>query len=69
MVIVREGYGATGLKDSWSTDQLAAGKIPFRLGHFYRDEVEALDKDHALAKLPVRPPQVTENGEKSKAND
>jgi hypothetical protein len=55
VVIVREGYGVVGLKDAWEPNQIAAGKIPFRIGHFTQDEIDLLDSDHTVAKLPLRP--------------
>jgi len=54
VVIVREGYGATGLKDAWTREQLTAGKIPFRIGRFSPDEIRLLDTDRTLALLPRR---------------
>ena len=53
-VIVREGFGATGLKDAWTTEELARGCIPFRMGRFTREETEMLDADRTLALLPAR---------------
>jgi hypothetical protein len=55
VVIVREGYGATGLKDAWTREQITAGKIPFRIGRFTPEEIRLLDSDHTLALLPRRP--------------
>lgn len=53
-VIVREGYGVTGVKDAWTAEELRAGKIPFQLGRFTREEIELLDADRSLARLPAR---------------
>lgn len=55
VVIVRQGHGAVGLKDAWTPEEIAAGKIPFRVGRFYKDEIELLDRDHTVALLPPRP--------------
>jgi hypothetical protein len=55
VVIVREGYGATGMKDAWTREQIAAGYITFRIGRFTPDEIRILDSDHTLALLPRRP--------------
>jgi hypothetical protein len=54
IVIVRKGHGAIGLKDAWSRAELAAGRIPFRVGKFYRGEDAMLDADPELALLPSR---------------
>lgn len=54
VVIVRKGKGAVGLKDNWSKKEIKVGKIPFRIGRFYPDEIELLDKDHTRAILPRR---------------
>ena len=55
VVIVREGYGATGLKDAWTLQQIAAGRITFRIGRFSPEEVGLLDRNRTLALLPRRP--------------
>lgn len=54
IVIVREGYGATGLKDGWTEEELRRGCIPFRLGRFTLEESRMLNADPALALLPAR---------------
>ena len=54
VVIVREGYGATGLKDGWTEEELSQGHIPYRMGRFIREEVQMLDADRTLALLPAR---------------
>ncbi len=51
-VIVREGFGATGLKDAWTAEQLAAGCVPFRAGRFTYEESRLLGADPELALLP-----------------
>lgn len=55
VVIVREGHGATGVKSTWTADQIKAGKIPVRVGRFYPGETAMLDNDPSLAVLPRRP--------------
>ena len=55
VVIVREGHGATGLKDALTSEQITAGKITFRVGRFTPEELILLDSDHTLALLPRRP--------------
>lgn len=54
VVIVREGYGATGLKDGWTEEELNQGRIPYRLGRFTSEESKMLDADRTLALLPSR---------------
>jgi hypothetical protein len=53
IVIVREGYGATGLKDGWTKEELQRGRISFRLGRFTLEETSMLDADPTLALLPA----------------
>jgi len=53
-VIVRDSFGAAGVKDSWTPEQLRRGKIPLRIGRFFDDEILLLDKDCTLAQLPAR---------------
>jgi hypothetical protein len=63
IVIVREGHGAVGLKDAWTSEQIQLGKIPFRVGTFTREEIEVLDKNPTLAKLPKRYSDQTKGGQ------
>jgi hypothetical protein len=53
-VIVREGYGAVGVKDAHSPEAVARGAIPFRMGIFTDAERAMLDADPQLARLPSR---------------
>lgn len=55
VVIVREGYGAIGVKDAWTPAQRARGKIHFRVGRFTPTEIRLLDGDPTLALLPREP--------------
>lgn len=52
VVIVRDGHGAAGVKDAWTPEQIQAGKIPLRIGRFSPNEIEMLNKDPTLARLP-----------------
>jgi hypothetical protein len=54
VVVVREGYGAAGVKDAWDVHDEETGRIPLRVGQFYPDEVALLNADPALAVLPAR---------------
>ncbi len=54
VVIVREGYGATGLKDGWTEEELNQGRISYRFGRFTPEESKMLDADRPLALLPAR---------------
>jgi len=54
IVIVREGYGAIGLKDAWTEQELGQGRIPYRLGRFSLEEMKVLDADRTLALLTAR---------------
>ena len=56
-VIVREDFGAAGLKDSWTQEQLVQGRIPLRIGRFTPEEITLLDADPTLATLPADPQQ------------
>jgi hypothetical protein len=53
VVIVREGYGAVGLKDAWTPEQVRRGKIRHRIGRFTPEEWQLLETDPALALLPA----------------
>lgn len=52
VVIVREGYGAVGIKDAWTQDDLAHGCIPYRVGRMTWAEMQLLDENPTLALLP-----------------
>ena len=54
VVIIRDGYGAAGVKDAWTSAELSRGKIRLRVGRFYEDERQMLDADPALARLSAR---------------
>lgn len=55
VVIIRQSYGAVGLKDNWTFEELRRGKIPFRIGRFFPEEIKLLDKQPTLSVLPERP--------------
>lgn len=59
VIIVREGYGAVGIKHNWSQEQLSKGKIPFRIGRFYPEEIQLMEHDPTMCLLPSRPLVVT----------
>jgi hypothetical protein len=52
IVIVRDNYGFIGMKDAWDHEELRAGKIPFRIGTFFPDELRMHSEDPTLAILP-----------------
>ncbi len=52
VVIVREGHGAVGLKAALTKEEIARGKIYWRLGRFTPKEIDILDSDPTLALLP-----------------
>ncbi|HZY72151.1 MAG TPA: hypothetical protein VFE22_03480 [Edaphobacter sp.] len=54
-IIVREGYGAVGIKDALTPTERAAGGIPFRYARLFPDEMAMIDGDPELALLPARP--------------
>ena len=52
MVMVRQGYGAIGLKDGWTVEQIRQGKIPFRIGRFTAEEISMANADPTRALFP-----------------
>jgi hypothetical protein len=54
-IIVREGYGAVGIKDALTPAERAAGGIPFRYARLFPEEMAMIDADPELALLPARP--------------
>ena len=55
VVVVRDGYGVTGIKHAWTQAEVAAGRVPFLLGRFFPEEEVLLRTDPTLARLPARP--------------
>ncbi|UUX51599.1 hypothetical protein NUH88_07845 [Nisaea acidiphila] len=53
-VIVREGFGAVGIKDAWTEVEIARGCIPYRFGRFTYEEMQMLEENPALALLPAK---------------
>jgi hypothetical protein len=58
-IIVREGYGAVGIKDALTPAERAGGGIPFRYARLFPDEMAMIEADPNLALLPDRnkPPE------------
>ncbi|PKM73105.1 MAG: hypothetical protein CVU91_05935 [Firmicutes bacterium HGW-Firmicutes-16] len=54
LVIVREDYGAIGIKDNYTSNDISAGAIPYRIGRFYPEEEKMLESNPLLAVLPKR---------------
>lgn len=52
VVMVRKGTGAIGIKDNWTPEEIARGKIPFRLCRLLPYEQKMLQKDPTLAEFP-----------------
>jgi hypothetical protein len=52
VVIVREGHGAAGLKAAWTKEEIARGKVYWRVGRFSPKEIDILNSDPTLAVLP-----------------
>lgn len=54
-IVVREGYGAVGLKDALTPAKRAARRNPVRYARLFPDEMALIDADPELALLPARP--------------
>lgn len=52
MVIVRKGTGVIGVKDNWTAEEIARGKIPYRLCRLLPYEQKMMNKNPFLADLP-----------------
>jgi hypothetical protein len=52
IVMVRKGTGAIGIKDNWTSEEIAQGKIPFRLCKLLPYEQKMLQLDPLLAEFP-----------------
>jgi hypothetical protein len=61
IVMVREGYGAIGLKDAWTLEEHKRGHIPWRYGKFLWEEIEMSNQDPTRALFPARTSAVSES--------
>lgn len=52
LVMVRKGTGVIGIKDNWTPEQIASGKITHRLCRLLPYEQKMLQKDPFLAEFP-----------------
>jgi hypothetical protein len=59
-VMVKEGRGVIGLKDSWTTEQLAEGKIPFCIANFTPKDLALRLQDPTRARFPAEDREGTE---------
>lgn len=58
-VIVREEFGAAGIKDAWTLDDLARGCIPYRFGRFTPEDATAVWQVKALVAEQFALPETT----------
>lgn len=61
IVMVREGYGAIGLKHAWTPEELKRGHIAWRYGKFLWEEIRMADRDPTRAFFPARVGTVPES--------
>lgn len=52
VVMVRKGTGAIGIKDNWTEEEIANGRIPYRLCRLLPYEQKMLQKDPLLTDFP-----------------
>ncbi len=52
ITIVRKGYGLVGIKDSWTKDEIRAGRIPWSIARLHVYENRMLDEDPLNPILP-----------------
>jgi len=55
VVLVREGYGAIGLKHAWTLEELQRGHINWHFGRFSMEEMKLIDADPMRALFPAEP--------------
>jgi hypothetical protein len=53
-VIVREGYGAIGLRDALTPVEIAEGKIPWSWGRFLKSELDQMIQEKHIVWFPKR---------------
>jgi hypothetical protein len=67
-VIVREGYGAIGLRDALTPTELREGKIPWSWGRFLKSEVDEMMRQKNLVWFPkVRKKNIDKGSEQKKS--
>lgn len=54
LVMVREGYGAIGIKDNWTFEDIKRGMIPYHIGNFYPEESKLMEDNPMTALFPKR---------------
>ena len=54
VVIVREGHGAVGIHSAWTAEEIARGRIHWRMGRFSMEELQLLKLDQTRSLLPRR---------------
>jgi hypothetical protein len=52
IVMVREGYGVTGLKHAWTLEELGRGHINWHFGRFSTEEMKLISADPMRALSP-----------------
>jgi hypothetical protein len=55
VVMVREGYGAIGLKHAWTLEELQRGHINWHFGRFSMEEMKLIDADPLRTLFPAEP--------------
>jgi hypothetical protein len=53
VVMVRKGYGAIGLRDGWTTEEIEKGRIPHYIGRFTRAEQKMLRFNNRAVLFPA----------------
>lgn len=54
IVIVRDGHGVVGLTSGWTKEEIAQGKINWRVDRFNKEEIRLLEDNPTLTLLPKR---------------
>jgi len=52
-VMVKDGWGVIGLKDSWTPEQIAAGKVPFCIARLTQQDTRLQRQDPTRAHFPA----------------
>lgn len=64
-VMVKDGHGVVGLKDSWTREELAAGRTPWLMARLTPEDARLLREDPTRARFPAEQKKESTRGTSS----
>jgi len=56
VILVREGHGVIGMRDAWTAEEIAAGRVTHLIGNFRAEELTTLHRDRTVTVFPAETP-------------